>query len=140
MSASRVIRHTGSEWDGVERRRYKDDVGSYLGVVRHTLLGDRDSELDPDLSFEMRYFELEPGGYSSLERHDHPHAVLVVSGSGAVRLGDELERIGPLDVVYVAPRDVHRFEADAAEPLGFICVVDRERDRPQAVDEGGEGP
>ncbi len=140
MSGSRVIRHTGSEWAGVERRRYKDDPGAYLGVVRHTLLGDRDSELDPDLSFEVRYFELEPGGYSSLERHDHPHAVLVVKGSGAVRLGDELERIGPLDVVYVAPRDVHRFEADATEPLGFICVVDRARDRPQAVDEGGDEP
>jgi hypothetical protein len=32
---------------------------------------------------------------------------------------------------------VHQFRATAAEPLGFLCVVDRERDRPVPVREGG---
>jgi hypothetical protein len=25
----------------------------------------------------------------------------------------------------------HQFRADAGEPLGFLCMVNRERDRPQ---------
>ena len=140
MSASRVIRHTDVGWEGIEPRGYKDEKGLYVGVVRHTLLGDRDSELDRDLDFEVRYFEVEPGGYSSLERHQHPHAVLVVRGSGTVRLGDRRERIRPLDVVYVAPGVVHRFDAGDDEPLGFVCVVGRERDRPEVVREENDGP
>lgn len=133
MSGSFVIRGKDAGWTGVAAKRYKDGDGPFLGVVRHTLLGGGASE--SDLTFEVRYFEVAPGGYSSLERHAHPHAVIVVKGQGRVRLGDQIEAIRPLDVVYVAGHDVHRFEAHDEEPLGFICVVDRERDRPQPVEE-----
>ncbi len=131
MSESRVIRAEARGWRGIPPWAYKDEPASYSGVVRHTLLGGRD---DPGpLNFEFRYFEVEPGGYSSLERHGHPHAVLVLRGSGSVRLGQRIEPIGPHDVVYVAPDEVHRFQADAGESLGFLCIVDRERDRPVPV-------
>jgi len=138
MNGSFVIKATDTGWAGVDERRYKDGTGPFLGVVRHTLLGGRGAQ--PDLAFEVRYFEVAPGGYSSLEHHAHPHAVMVVRGHGRVRLGDRVELIGPLDVVYVAGHDVHRFEAHDEEPLGFVCVVDRERDRPVPVDEGADGP
>ena len=131
-----MIHHVGDAWAGVEPRVYKDDAGRFLGVARHTLLGGPDA--DADLAFEVRYFEVASGGYSSLERHEHAHAVLVVKGKGTVRLGERREAIRPLDMVYVAPGDAHRFEADAREPLGFICVVDRDRDRPVVVDEGSQ--
>jgi quercetin dioxygenase-like cupin family protein len=135
MSGSRVIHQTGVGWAGVEPLRYKDDGGPFRGVVRHTLLAHGRSA--PELDFELRYFEVAPGGYTSLERHAHPHAVVVVRGRGTVRLGAHLEEIGLLDVVYVAPHDVHRFQADDSEPLGFVCVVDRHRDRPETVGEDG---
>ena len=61
---------------------------------------------------------------------------MVVKGRGTVRLGDQVEQIGPLDVVYVSPHEVHRFEAHDTDCLGFVCVVDRQRDRPEVVDEG----
>jgi hypothetical protein len=32
---------------------------------------------------------------------------------------------------------VHQFRATGAEPLGFLCVVERERDRPVPVREDG---
>lgn len=134
MSGSRVIRYGGGGWVGVDPRRYKDaGEGPFLGVVRHTLLAHEPSS--PDLRFEVRYFEVAPGGYTSLERHAHPHAVVVVRGSGSVRLGDRREEIGAWDVVYVAPHDVHRFRAGSSGPLGFLCIVDRERDRPEVVPE-----
>ncbi len=137
MSESRVIHATDSGWAGVDARRYKDGAGPFRDVVRHTLLGGMSRE--PDLAFEVRYFEVAPGGYSSLERHEHPHGVVVVKGRGTVRLGDRVAEIRPLDVIYVAPHEVHRFEAHDSEPLGFLCVVDRVRDRPILVDQGQEG-
>ena len=133
MSDSRVVRAVDGGWDTVDRRAYKEGEGPYLGVARHTLLGGRDAE--DAIDFEVRYFEVAPGGYTSLEHHEHAHAVLVLSGQGTVRLGDERHPIGPRDVVYVAPREVHRFEAGDGAPLGFLCVVDRDRDRPVLVTE-----
>lgn len=142
MTRSRVIRGVAGEWAGIEPRRYKQEGETvrFLDVTRHTLLGAGRGGAADSLNFEVRYFEVAPGGYSSLERHAHPHAVMIVKGRGTVRLGNIAEPVAALDVVYVAPRDVHRFSADAGEALGFVCVVDRERDRPIAIDDtGGEG-
>ena len=130
---SRVVRAVRGGWEGVEPRAYKDEPGAYLGVARHTLLGGQETR--DRIAFQVRYFEVEPGGYSSLERHQHPHAVVILLGTGTVRLGDRTEEVAPLDVVYVAPNEVHRFRADRGERLGFLCVVDADRDRPVPVTE-----
>ena len=140
MIRSRVIRGGAGDWANIAPRRYKheeDGLARFRGVTRHTLLGAGPEGGDAGLGFELRYFEVAPGGYSSLERHAHGHAVVIVKGRGAVRLGEVTEPVSALDVVYVAPHDVHRFSAAAGETLGFLCVVDRARDRPVVVDEGG---
>ena len=138
MSRSRIIRGSAGDWADVEPGRYKEGGGGpahFRDVTRHALLGAGPRGASAGLGFELRYFEVAPGGYSSLERHAHGHAVVIVKGRGAVRLGDVTEPVSALDVVYVAPHDVHRFLADAGEALGFLCVVDRARDRPVAVEE-----
>ena len=140
MSESRVIRGGAGDWAGIEPRRYRHEeegLARFRDVTRHALLGAGPGSGEAGLGFELRYFEIAPGGYSSLERHAHGHAVVIVKGRGAVRLGEATEPVSTLDVVYVAPHDVHRFSADAGEALGFLCVVDRARDRPVVVDEGG---
>lgn len=137
-----MIRSAATGWAGVEPARYKEEgegPGCFLGATRHTLLGAAADGPAAALDFELRYFELAPGGYSSLERHEHPHAVVVLKGRGTVRLGETVEEVGPFDVVYVAPQEVHRFSADSAEALGFLCIVDRHRDRPVLVDDEPEG-
>jgi mannose-6-phosphate isomerase-like protein (cupin superfamily) len=58
-----------------------------------------------------------------------------VRGCGQVILGDRVETVGHLDCVYVAPLTFHQFHATQPEPLGFLCIVDRERDRPQLPSE-----
>lgn len=143
MSDSRVMRRGEERWEGVEPRAYKDVPGSHRDVVRHLLMG---GELDaPELPFEVRAFQVEPGGFTSRERHAHPHAVVVLSGRGSVELGDGEDRrtaeLASLDAVWVAPWEVHRFRADDDEPLTFLCVVPRDRDRPRlvGVGEGKEG-
>ena len=139
MSGSRIIRGGAGDWADVEPGRYKhgkDGGAGFRDVTRHALLGAGPASADPGLAFELRYFEVAPGGYSSLERHAHGHAVVIVKGRGAVRLGNTTEPVSTLDVVYVAPQEVHRFLAGATEALGFLCVVDRARDRPVPVEEG----
>lgn len=129
---SKVVRRVGGEWAGVRLRRYKADDGTHRDVTRRTLLGDADDE--QALNAITRYFEIAPGGHSTLERHRHPHSVVVLQGSGQVVLGGEVHAISHLDCVYVAPGTLHQFLATGPEPLGFLCVVDRERDRPIVAD------
>jgi quercetin dioxygenase-like cupin family protein len=81
--------------------------------------------------FHVRYFEIAPGGFTSLERHQHEHVVVVLRGRGHVQLGGQVHVVGYGDTVYVAPQESHQFRnASADEPFGFLCIVDAERDGP----------
>ena len=126
-NSSKVIKCTGYRWSGIDLREYKADDAPFKDVTRQTLLGEGAGE--DCLAFVTRYFEVVPGGYTTLEQHQHPHAVVVVRGSGTVVLGETSYEIGTLDCVYLAPDTIHQFKATGREPLGFICVVDRVRDR-----------
>jgi ribulose-bisphosphate carboxylase large chain len=133
---SKVIRHLGAGgWEGVPLEDYKATTELWRGITRRELIGKRGESS----GFHVRYFEIEPGGYSTLERHRHEHAVVPLRGHGEVQFGCYVYRVRVGDVVYVAPDDPHQFRnpADAAEPFGFLCVVDAERDRPRAADGPG---
>lgn len=125
---SQVVRSGNFEWPQIPLREYKNDGSPHRDITRRTLLGDAPDEAAID--FLVRYFELQAGGYSTLERHEHPHAVVIVRGRGAVILGNRVEKVAAFDCVYVAPQCFHQFHATAGEALGFLCVVGRERDRP----------
>jgi len=130
---SKVIRRGGDfEWDGVPLEAYKATTETWKGITRRELVGKRGESP----RFHVRYFELEPGGYSTLEKHEHEHAVIPLRGHGEVQFGCYVYRVGFGDVVYVAPNDPHQFRNpdDADEPFGFLCIVNAERDRPQPVD------
>jgi len=127
----RVIRCRDFRWSGVPVREYKDDPRLYRDVARQVLLGGAGQ---PDVNFEMRYFEVQPGGFTTLETHSHPHAVVVTRGKGTVLLGSDAEGIQTHDCVYVPGGLVHQFRADRGAVLGFLCVVDRERDAPRPVE------
>lgn len=133
MGKSKVIKCSDYSWNNIPRKVYKDTKQPYKAVCRYSLLGE--SEDEKELNFHTRYFEVQPGGYTSLEYHRHPHSVIVIRGRGTVILENEAREIGLHDVVYVAPSALHQFHADRVEPLGFICVVDRYRDRPALPDD-----
>lgn len=132
---------TGSSnytWDGVEReaythgQKYEDGEKTgqkWQGVIRQVLIGNQIEAT----RFHVRYFEVLPGGYSSLEKHQHAHVVIVIRGHGKAVLDATAHEILPFDSVYVAPWTPHQFLALGDEPFGFFCVVDAERDRPQSV-------
>jgi len=133
-TASRVVhRDETGAWPGIAPQAYKRADGTWSGVTRQLLAGGPDSTS----SFELRYFELAPGGRSSHERHQHEHAVVVLRGEGEVQLGDIAHPLRPGDFVRVAPGDPHQFRNTGAEPLGFLCVVDAERDAPTPLGDAG---
>jgi nucleoside-diphosphate-sugar epimerase len=49
--------------------------------------------------------------------------------------GDEVVELDPLDMVQTPPFAPHRWVNAGDEPFGFICTVERERDRPQPLDD-----
>ncbi len=124
----RVIRATNDGWQGIEPTGYTPELPA-TGVVRHTIVGARKSDpSEPGPRMELRYFEVAPGAASRLEKHEHEHYVVVRRGLGYAVLGDTATEIGPNDVVYVGPLELHQFVNRGDEPFGFYCFVDSCRD------------
>ncbi len=90
---------------------------------------------EPGMGCELRYFEMAAGGYSTLERHEHAHAVMILRGCGHCLLGDEVVTVKPFDLVTIPSWTWHQFRANQGEPLGFLCMVNQERDRPRLPSE-----
>jgi quercetin dioxygenase-like cupin family protein len=116
----------GFGWAGVERLRYKEEGSApFRDITRQLLFA------QPDQECELRYFEIAPGGHSTLERHRHTHAVLILRGRGTVRLGGTEQPVAEHDLVTIDPLTWHQFHAATDCALGFLCLVSSNRDRPQ---------
>ena len=70
-------------------------------------------------------------GYSTLERHQHAHGVLILRGQGHVLIGDTIQPVKQNDLVSIPAWTWHQFRATQGEPLGFLCMVNALRDKPQ---------
>jgi mannose-6-phosphate isomerase-like protein (cupin superfamily) len=113
-------------WDGVEQLPYKEDNRAlFKSITRQVLFS------DSELRGELRYFEVATGGFSTLERHEHMHAVLILRGSGHCLVGEEVKSLETRDLVTVPALTWHQFRATKGEPLGFLCMVNASRDKPQ---------
>lgn len=129
QAASADVPHA---WQGVMREQYKAAADHHCGVSRSVLVGNGGEQT----RFQVRYFEIAPGGFTTLEHHLHEHVVVVLRGSGEVWLHDRWHGVGFGDAVYVAPHEVHQLRNAGAEPFGFLCMVDAERDSPVGVTTG----
>jgi len=116
-------------WDGIEVKPYKGEDAHFSGVTRQVLFTGGGG-----LGCELRYFEVAPGGWSSLERHHHAHAVMIIRGRARVLVGDRVIEARTHDLVRVPPLTWHQFQAAGEEPFGFLCMVDCERDVPERPD------
>jgi len=128
---SSVMPARGFRWHGVSLERYRDLAGAPVGAAsRQVLLA---GSAGVPITFDVRYFELAPGGRTNFERHQHAHVVIGLRGSGRVRLGRRWVRVTRLDACYVAPGTPHELRNDRRRPFGFLCIVDAERDRGRPV-------
>ncbi len=126
-----MIRHSNEyTWEGVDILPYKEDGNVFKSVTRQVLF-----KGEGDLPVEFRYFEVGAGGHSTLEKHQHQHAVMIIRGSGKVLVRDKVTDVGMNDVVHIPPQTWHQFRATNDEPLGFLCIVNNDRDRPYRPNE-----
>jgi quercetin dioxygenase-like cupin family protein len=117
-------------WEGVNHLPYKEEGSApFKAISRQVLFAEE------KLGCELRYFEMAPGGHSTLERHEHVHAVMILRGRGQCLLGDEVREIGPHDLVTIPSWTWHQFRATEGEPFGFLCMVNALRDKPQLPSE-----
>ena len=115
-----------SRWREVDVREYKAEGSAPFREVTRQVLFD-----DPALASQLRYFEVAPGGHTTLERHEHAHAVMVQRGAGRCLIGDQIYDLAEEDLIHVPALTLHQFRADPNRPLGFLCMVNAVRDRPQ---------
>jgi quercetin dioxygenase-like cupin family protein len=116
----------GFRWDAVAHQPYKQDVSAPFKDISRQVLFSQD-----DMGCELRYFEMAAGGYSTLERHEHAHAVMILRGRGECLLGAEVRPVKQFDLISIPSLVWHQFRATAGESLGFLCMVNVLRDRPQ---------
>ena len=118
-------------WEGRDSSPYKDAADlTFRGVRRVELVG----RFGERTRCDLRYFEVEPGGHTSLEKHVHTHVVIGARGEGVLLLGDRRMPLRHLDVACVGPLETHQLRNETAEPFGFFCVVDHDRDRPMRAE------
>jgi len=113
-------------WDDVPLLAYKEEGSApFKSITRQVLFK------DDALRCELRYFEVAPGGYSTLERHEHTHGVMILRGEADVLVGGEVRPVKQFDLVRIPPMTWHQFRTRGKEPMGFLCMVNVERDKPQ---------
>jgi quercetin dioxygenase-like cupin family protein len=118
--------HSDYRWDGVVCQPYKEDGSApFKDISRQVLFH------EPDMGCELRYFEMDAGGHSTLERHEHAHAVMILRGHGTCLLGDTVQPVKTFDLISIPAWTWHQLRANAGEPMGFLCMVNQRRDRPQ---------
>jgi len=115
-----VRRFTGKDgafaWEGVPAQDYGG--ADAVRACKRVLVGHEDGAQ----GFEMRYFEVSPGGRTALDRHAHDHGVLILRGRARVLLGDRTVEAGYGDVLYIPGDETHQLESIGEAPLGFVCV------------------
>lgn len=122
----------GMAWKGVKDEPYKVAGAAGAGwsnIIRRVLIGNRGESA----KFHVRYFEISPGGQSSLERHLHEHVVICVKGEGMLRTGRTKRKMKFMDTVYISPDTVHQLLNPFDSPFGFFCIVNARRDRPKVL-------
>ena len=118
------------KWSGRDVQEYKPEYDSdFKDIIRHELIGN----FGESTKFDLRYFEIKPGGYSSLEKHIHEHVIIGARGRGLLLKDGKQIEIQVHDIAYVSPMEKHQLRNREHEPFGFFCIVDHHRDRPIRV-------
>ena len=128
MNSNKLFRaaQDGFRWEDVATLAYKQEGSAPFRDISRQVLFEA-----PELGCQLRYFEMQPGGYSTLERHQHVHAVMILRGHGECLLDGAVHRVKPRDLVTIPPMTWHQFRADDGEAMGFLCMVNQMRDKPQ---------
>jgi len=72
------------------------------------------------LSENSTWIELEPGGYTPDHKHDDKERIVIMSGTGVIKLGDRRQEIKPNDFIEVSD-ELHQLINTGHDLLAFVC-------------------
>lgn len=118
------------KWNEVEMIDYKPGNGqtTFYNVTRQNIV-----ETNEDIGFDVRYFECGQGGYTTLEKHEHVHVVMVLRGQGKIIVEHEVIDAKPYDFVIIPSWAPHQLINTGDKPFGFVCSVNGQRDKFQLL-------
>lgn len=87
-------------WEGRDILDYKNTDGNSFHNVKRIELTGRFGE---KTAFDVRYFEVQPKGYTSYETHRHEHVIIGVRGLGTLIIGNRTLDLKVNDIAYIAP-------------------------------------
>jgi len=73
------------------------------------------------LSEDSVWIELEPGGHTPDHKHDDKERVMVMSGKGIIKLGEDRREIQPDDFIELNAHDKHQLINTGNELLVVMC-------------------
>ena len=118
-------------WDGIDKIDYKpsgEGPVTFNETTRQNLVED-----ESNTDFHLRYFECAIGGFSTLEKHEHVHVVVIARGKGKVIVNDQIYDVEPMDLINIPQHAFHQLINTGDEPFGFFCTVDAKRDKFQIL-------
>ena len=92
--------------------------------------GARDAEIrwliskdDGAENFAMRMFEIKPGGYTPLHKHQHEHEIFAIEGEGVFVYEGKEHEFGKDYVIFVPGGKEHRFKNTGNSILRLLCLI-----------------
>jgi|YelNatPaOPRAMG01_1025707.scaffolds.fasta_scaffold56585_4 quercetin dioxygenase-like cupin family protein len=73
--------------------------------------------------FDIKFFEMQPGGYSPQHSHPEQHQILVISGAGTVSDGKKTKPIQSGDIISILADEPHQLKTTGDTPLRFLAVT-----------------
>ncbi|MGC8580059.1 MAG: cupin domain-containing protein [bacterium] len=74
-------------------------------------------------NYAMRYFEIEPMGYSIDHSHDYEHEIFILKGSGVIKAGTKEEKFREGDAIFIPPNERHQLINDTNDKVAFLCII-----------------
>lgn len=131
MKEQVLFKFNDFNWDGIKKIDYKppgDGPVTFNETTRQNLV-----EHGANTDFHLRYFECAKDGFSTLEKHEHVHVVVILRGHGKVIVQDEIYDVEPMDLIVIPQNAFHQLINVGDVPFGFFCTVNAERDKFQQL-------
>ncbi|MHC4462060.1 MAG: cupin domain-containing protein [Planctomycetota bacterium] len=81
------------------------------------------SKEDGAENFAMRMFELQPGGFTPLHKHQHEHEVFVIEGEGIFVYEGKEYQFNRDYVIFVPGNKEHQFRNTGNSILRLLCLI-----------------
>jgi len=81
------------------------------------------SDRDGAPHFQMRLFEVAPGGGTPLHAHEWEHEIFIVLGTGAIALEEGEKPFAEGHFIFVPAGTLHSFRNTGEGPMRFLCMV-----------------